>query len=191
MKDRIRGLFQQAAANVARAGDGAYIDGVVRSVELLDTAFRTGRKLLVFGNGGSAADAQHLSAELVGRFARDRRALPAIALTSNQALLTAWSNDRSFESVFARQIEALGEPGDVAWAITTSGRSPNVVSALRRAQELKLRTIALTGEGGAHLENLCDVLLAVPVANTAQAQEVHVVTYHAVCDALENRLLKS
>ena len=191
MKDRIRGLFQQAAANVARAGDGAYIDGVVRSVELLDTAFRTGRKLLVFGNGGSAADAQHLAAELVGRFARDRRALPAIALTSNQALLTAWSNDRSFESVFARQIEALGEPGDVAWAITTSGRSPNVVSALRRAQELKLRTIALTGEGGAHLENLCDVLLAVPVANTAQAQEVHVVTYHAVCDALENRLLKS
>lgn len=191
MKDRIRGLFQQAAANVARAGDGAYIDGVVRSVELLDTAFRTGRKLLVFGNGGSAADAQHLAAELVGRFARDRKALPAIALTSNQALLTAWSNDRSFESVFARQIEALGQPGDVAWAFTTSGRSPNVVSALRRAQELKLRTIALTGEGGAHLAELCDVLLAVPVANTAQAQEVHVVTYHAVCDALEDRLLRS
>lgn len=144
--------------------------------------------LLAFGNGGSSADAQHLCAELVGRFVRERRALPAIALTTNQALLTAWSNDYQFDDVFARQIEAFGRPGDVAFGISTSGNSPNVVNALKRARSLGLRTIGLTGAGGGAVAPHCDVLMAVPLTETPRIQEVHLVTYHALCAALEDRL---
>ena len=183
-------IFRQTAANLARIADTAYMDTIDQVVDLLADSFASGRKLLVFGNGGSSADAQHLSAELVGRFRLERRALPAIALTANQAVLTAWSNDYSFEDVFARQIEALGVAGDVAWGISTSGTSPNVVRALRRARELGLRTIALTGQGGEALRTACDVVMAVPLTDTARIQEVHLVTYHAVCAALEQRIAR-
>jgi D-sedoheptulose 7-phosphate isomerase len=167
----------------------SYLESVSRAIELLHDAFSAGRKLLVFGNGGSSADAQHLSAELVGRFVAERRPLPAIALTTNQAVLTAWSNDYSFEDVFARQIEALGVAGDVALGISTSGKSANVIVALRRARERGLRTIALTGAQAGAVSPLCDVTLAVPLTETARIQEVHLVTYHAICAALEDRLV--
>jgi D-sedoheptulose 7-phosphate isomerase len=183
-------LFRQVASNMARMADSPYVDTVGRAADLLFDAFSSGRKLLVFGNGGSSADAQHLTAELVGRFARDRQPLPAIALTTNQAILTAWSNDQSFADVFARQIEALGVPGDVAWGISTSGRSPNVVNGLKRARERGLRTIGMTGQGGGEVAGLCDVLLAVPLDVTARIQEVHLVTYHGICAALETRLFR-
>jgi len=182
-------LFRQVAANMTRVAESSdYTSRMVAAVDLIATAFRGGRKLLVFGNGGSSADAQHLTAELVGRFAADRRALPAIALTTNQAVLTAWSNDRSFEDVFARQVEALGAPGDVALGISTSGTSPNVVKALRVARERGLKTIGLTGAGGGKLAAHCDVLLVVPLSATARIQEVHLVTYHAICAELERRI---
>lgn len=181
-------VFRQVAANMALVADSPYVESIGRLVDLLDEAFRSGRKLLVFGNGGSSADAQHLTAELVGRYAGERRALPAIALTTNQAVLTAWSNDYSFEGVFARQVEALGAAGDVAWGISTSGTSANVVNALRRARELGLRTVALTGATGGTLAAHADVLLAVPLTETARIQEVHLVTYHVVCAALDARI---
>lgn len=181
-------IFRQTAANLLRVSEGPYMDAIGRAVDLLATALAGGRKLLVFGNGGSAADAQHIAAELVGRFVRERRALPALALTANQSVLTAWSNDYSFDDVFARQIEAHGVAGDVAWGISTSGRSPNVVRGLERARALGLRTIALTGEGGGAMAPLADVLLAAPVQGTARIQEVHLVTYHAICGALEERI---
>ena len=184
----LRDLFREVAANMGRVADSAYVDRVAAVIDLLDEAFRTGHKLLVFGNGGSAADAQHLTAELVGRFVAERRGLPAIALTTNQAVLTAWGNDYSFEDVFARQVEALGLPGDVALGISTSGRSANVVNALRRARELGLRTIGLTGHGGNAIAAVADVLVAVPLGETARIQEVHLVTYHAICAALERRI---
>lgn len=184
-------VFRQVSSNMARIADSPYGDGVRRATELLHETFTAGRKLLVFGNGGSSADAQHLSAELVGRFSRDRGPLPAIALTTNQAILTAWSNDYDFEDVFARQVEALGRPGDVALGISTSGTSANVVNGLRRAREKGLRTIGLTGESGGTMGELCDVLLAVPLTNTARIQEVHLVTYHAICAALEERLFRA
>ena len=184
----LRELFQEVAANMSRVADSAYVDGVVTVIDVLDEAFRAGHKLLVFGNGGSAADAQHLSAELVGRFAAERRGLPAIALTTNPAVLTAWSNDYSFEDVFARQVEALGLPGDVALGISTSGRSANVVNAMRRARDLGLRTVGLTGQGGGAIKDVADLLLAVPLTETARIQEVHLVTYHAICAALERRI---
>lgn len=182
--------FRDAASNIARVADSPYVQAVSSAAELLHQTFAAGRKLLVFGNGGSAADAQHLSAELVGRFSRDRAALPAIALTTNQAILTAVGNDYSFDEVFARQIEALGQPGDVACGISTSGNSPNVVNGLRRARERGLRTMALTGESGGAAREFTDVLLAVPFSATAHIQEVHLVTYHAICAALEERLFR-
>jgi D-sedoheptulose 7-phosphate isomerase len=185
-----RTLFRRAAANMAMIADSDYAAAIARVVDLLDETFRAGRKLLLFGNGGSAADAQHLAAELVGRFAAERRALPAIALTSNEAILTAWSNDVSFDDVFARQIEALGAADDVACGISTSGTSRNVVTALARARERGLRTVGLTGKGGGSMAQFCDVLLAVPLTETARVQEVHLVTYHAICAALEARLAK-
>jgi D-sedoheptulose 7-phosphate isomerase len=188
--DAIRGLFKDVAANMGRVAESAYVEGIVRAIDVLDEAFRAQGKLLVFGNGGSSADAQHLTAELVGRFAADRRALPAIALTTNQAMLTAWSNDHSFDDVFARQVEALGRPGDVAWGISTSGTSANVVNAMRRARELGLRTIGLTGAGGGAMATWSDVLLAVPLEETARIQEIHLVTYHAICAALEDRMAR-
>jgi D-sedoheptulose 7-phosphate isomerase len=182
-------LFRAAADNLRDLADGPYATGVEAAVELLYSAVTSGHKLLAFGNGGSAADAEHLCAELVGRFLHERQPLAAFALTANSAFVTAWSNDCRFEDVFARQIEALGRAGDVAFGISTSGRSPNVVNALKRAKEIGLRTIALTGAGGAPLASQCDVLLAVPLTETPRIQEVHVVTYHAICAALEARLL--
>lgn len=188
MSDEIADLFRQVAGNMTRVADSPYTDAVGRAGDLLYESFAAGRKLLVFGNGGSSADAQHLTAELVGRFALDRKPLPAIALTTNQAILTAWSNDQSFADVFARQIDALGAPDDVAFGISTSGTSPNVVNGLRRARERGLRTIGMTGESGGDLASVCDVLLAVPLDSTARIQEVHLVTYHGICAVLERRL---
>ena len=190
MSDELAALFRQVAGNMTRVADSSYMAAVARATDLLYDAFKSGRKLLVFGNGGSSADAQHLTAELVGRFAMNRNPLPAIALTKNQAILTAWSNDHEFADVFARQIEALGVADDVALGISTSGTSPNVINGLRRARERGLKTIGLTGESGGDMGPLCDVLLAPPVTSTARIQEVHLVTYHSICAALEQRLFR-
>ena len=181
-------IFRTVAGNMTAVAGSAYPQTIGQAVDLILEAFQSGRKLLVFGNGGSAADAEHLTAEFVGRFAAGRRALPAIALTANQSFLTAWSNDYSFDDVFARQIEALGMPGDVAFGISTSGKSTNVVNALERARGRGLKTIGLTGAGGGAMAQLCDVLLAVPLQETARVQEVHLVTYHAICAAVDARL---
>lgn len=184
-------IFREVAANMAAVAESPYLDAIDRAAHLLVEAFQANRTLLVFGNGGSAADAQHLTTELVGRFRADRRGLPAVSLTANEGILTAWSNDRSFDEVFARQIEALGRPGDVALGISTSGTSTNVVKAMARARELGLRTIGMTGAGGGQVAQWCDVLLAVPFTDTPRVQEVHLVTYHAICAALDARLTRS
>jgi D-sedoheptulose 7-phosphate isomerase len=180
--------LQVAAEHLDRVRRSDYPACVEAAIDLLEAAFVAGRTLFVFGNGGSAADAQHLCAELVGRFEQSRAPIAAVALGTNTALLTAWSNDVGFGDVFARQIEALGRPGDVALGISTSGESENVVRGLQRARESGLRTVALTGAGGGRAGTVCDVLLAVPVRETARVQEVHLVTYHAMCAALEGRL---
>lgn len=187
MTTRPSALIRAAADNLRSVSEGSYPAAIDAAVELLHSSIAAGQKLLVCGNGGSAADAEHLCAELVGRFGVERRPLPAIALTTNTALLTAWSNDYRFDDVFARQVEALARAGDVALGISTSGNSANVVNALRLARELGLRTIGLTGQGGGALAPHCDVLIAVPLTETARIQEVHLVTYHAICAALEER----
>jgi D-sedoheptulose 7-phosphate isomerase len=161
-------------------------DDVVRAAELMIAALRSGRKILLFGNGGSAADAQHLAAELVNRYRRARPALAALALTTDTSILTAIANDASFEEVFSRQIEALGEPGDVAIAISTSGRSPNVVRAVETARRLGLRTIGLLGRDGGLVAPLVDVPLIVPAEETPRIQEVHITLGHILCDLIES-----
>jgi D-sedoheptulose 7-phosphate isomerase len=158
---------------------------VVDAALLIADAYDGGRKLLVFGNGGSAADAQHLATELVGRYLRERRGFAALALAVDGSLLTSVANDYGFERIFARQIEALGTAGDVAFAITTSGSSPNVVAGLRAARAMGLRTIALTGRDGAAAGPLADVHVNVPDAATPRVQEVHIALIHAMCEIVE------
>jgi phosphoheptose isomerase len=170
------------------AGLGVDADAVARAVSVLVTALRSGGKVLVFGNGGSAADAQHLAAELVGRFERLRPALAALALTVDSSALTAIANDYGFEHVFARQIEALGRPGDVAIAISTSGESANVVAGLEAARAAGLVTVGLCGAANCSLGALSDVAIAVSASSTAAVQETHLVIEHEICRSVEHAL---
>ena len=149
-------------------------------------ALRAGGKLLLFGNGGSAADAQHVAAEFVGRFQRERAAMAAIALTTDTSVLTGIGNDYAFDRVFARQIEALGRTGDVAFGISTSGQSPNVVAALVAARALGLQTIALTGGDGGAVGRTAAIHVNVPSDNTARVQEVHRTLLHVMCEIVED-----
>ena len=151
-------------------------------------SLQSGRKVLVFGNGGSAAEAQHLAAELVNKFSRPRRALPAVSLTTDTSALTSIANDSSFDLVFSRQIEALGAEGDIALALSTSGTSPNIVEALRAARMKKMVTISLTGEGGGRLGPLSDILLDAPSRSTPRIQELHLVILHLIAQELDDRL---
>src|SRR3954469_14178635 len=155
------------------------------AAQAMSEALRAGRKLLVFGNGGSAADAQHLSAELVGRFQKERAALPAIALTVDTSIVTSIANDYSYKQVFARQVEALGQPGDVAFGISTSGESPNVVAGLQTARARGLRTIAMTGRDGGSGGPAAEMHVNVPDQNTARVQEVHRTLLHVMCEVIE------
>ena len=169
----------------ARRGSQA---DLLRVVDLLAAAFRHGRRVLVFGNGGSASDAQHVAAEFVGRFQKERRAVAAIALTTDTSILTAIGNDDAFDRVFARQIEALGEPGDVAIGITTSGGSKNVLKAFTVAKERGLTTVAVTGCDGGEAGRIADVHLNVPDRSTARVQEVHRTLLHVICELVEETL---
>ena len=158
------------------------------AAEALVAAYRAGRKAIFFGNGGSAADAQHLAAEFVGRFLLERKPLPALALNANSSSLTAIGNDYGYPEVFARQLEALAAPGDVAVGLSTSGNSPSVIQAIARARQSGVFTIALTGSAGAQLRGLADVLIAVPSEETPRIQECHILVGHALCDAVEQAL---
>ncbi len=161
---------------------------VARAGEVLLAAVKAGKKVLACGNGGSAADAEHFVGEFLCRYKDDRKPLRAVSLVSNSAALTAIGNDYAYEKVFARQVEALGEAGDVLLAITTSGKSKNVLAALRVAKEKKLHSILLTGPGGASLTNDADVVVAVPSDETARIQEMHELIYHGWCEFLDVEL---
>lgn len=152
---------------------------------LCRAAIRNGNKILFMGNGGSAADAQHLAAEFVGRFEKERSGLPAIAITTDTSILTAAGNDYGFEQIFARQVEALANPGDVVVGISTSGNSPNIVKAMEAARRRKTVTIGLTGEGGGQMAGLCDICVKVPSRHTARIQESHILIGHIVCASID------
>lgn len=158
-----------------------------RAVDVCHQALSTGKPLLVCGNGGSAADAQHIAGELVGKFLRERCALNVRALSTDTSVVTAWANDVSYETVFSRQVQAYGQGGGVLLAISTSGNSKNVLAAAQMARELKMQVIALTGEGGGKLAELADILVDVPSRLTPRIQEMHIMLYHYICEHIEAR----
>jgi D-sedoheptulose 7-phosphate isomerase len=167
------------------ASDAALCDATAMAAETVVLALRRGNKLLLCGNGGSAADAQHWAGELVSRFHYDRPGLAAIALTTDTSIMTGIGNDYGYERVFSRQVEALGATGDVLFALSTSGRSPNVLAALTAARAKGMATIGFTGEGGGAMPPLCDILLRVPHPSTPRVQEGHEVLGHAICAMVE------
>ncbi len=178
----------QAHIDVARATMEAVANDFDAALAALVSAVRGGGKILFCGNGGSAADAQHLATELVVRYVRDRDPIAAIALTTDSSALTAAGNDYGYEHVFARQVRALGGAGDVLVAISTSGHSPNVLRALEQARSQGMVTIGLSGRDGGAMAGLCDVLIVVPARDTAHIQEMHITIGHMLCGALETEL---
>lgn len=177
--------LSELAATVA----ATMTDQIEHASQLVAAALLTGHKVLACGNGGSAADAQHFVAELVGRMSHERASLPAITLSSDPSIVTALSNDYGYEQVFARQVEGLGRPGDVLLAISTSGRSPNVIRAVTVARERGIHTVALLGPGGDQALAGCDVALHIPSPNTQRVQELHTAILHAICAHVEQQVL--
>lgn len=155
---------------------------------IIINAIKDKKKIMFCGNGGSAADSQHLAAELVGRYKKDREPFAAIALSTDTSTITAISNDYNFENIFSRQVEAIGNSGDVLYAISTSGNSRNVINAINHAIEKKIKVIGVTGENGGNITNLCDCIIKVPSARTDRVQEMHIAVGHIICEIVENTL---
>jgi D-sedoheptulose 7-phosphate isomerase len=164
------------------------IESITECAELIWRAFEDGKKVLLCGNGGSAADAQHIAAEFVGRYETERRALPSLALTTDTSAITAIGNDYGYERVFARQIEAMARKGDVVIGISTSGNSPNVLAALEKAREIGCVNIGMTGANGGKMVDLCDACLRVPSERTARIQEAHITVAHIWCEYIDARV---
>ncbi|MGD2082777.1 MAG: phosphoheptose isomerase [Chromatiales bacterium] len=191
--ERVKQSFYSSVQTKTQA-ISSMAEPIARAGELIVGRLLEGGKVLSCGNGGSAADAQHFSSEMVNRFERERPGLPALALTTDCSAITSVANDYSYEQVFAKQVQALGNPGDVLLAITTSGNSPSVVAAARTAQEQDLRVIALTGRDGGTLAEMLapeDIELRVPADSTARIQEVHLLVIHCLCDLIDAQLLGS
>lgn len=187
MIESIRAHFRMGAGLYTQmAGDLA--EPVAQAADLLIEALRAGRCIYVCGDGGSAAQAQHVAGEMIGRFLKDRRPLPCVALTTDTSVLTAVANDYEFESVFARQVEALVGEGDVLWAISTSGNSANVLKAASAASRRGARLLGMTGRDGGHLKQLCDVALCVPADSSPPIQEGHLALIHILCGLVEQAL---
>ena len=164
------------------------VDRIANAAQLMSEAIRAGRKTIWFGNGGSATQSQHMAAEFVGRFRGERRSLPSISLTENMASVTAIGNDYAYDQIFSRQLEGLGQAGDVAIGLSTSGNSGNVVKGLQKAKALRIATIGLTGDSGGAMAGLCDLCICVPSTVTARIQEVHLAIGHILCGLVEDAL---
>jgi D-sedoheptulose 7-phosphate isomerase len=190
-QDLIGVHLERSLAALERAnGDAALLATAHAIAGAMIGALRSGHKILVIGNGGSAADAQHIAAEIIGRYKQDRPAFAAIALTTDTSALTAIANDYGFEQIFARQVEGLGRRGDVLLALSTSGRSPNILAALRTARARGLVTIGFTGSKGDALGALCDHLLVSPSDDTPIVQQIHLAIAHGICDEIEQTLMR-
>ncbi len=189
MRDKIKAIIKESI----KIKEGLYsgqIENIEKAATIIIKALKDGGKLLVFGNGGSAADSQHIVAELVGRFKNERKALAAIALTTNTSTITALANDYGYTIVFARQIEALGKSGDVAFGISTSGNSKNIIEAIRKANALGLKTIGLIGGDGGQLKKECEVSIIVNSKDTPRIQESHGTIGHIICELIEEGQFK-
>jgi D-sedoheptulose 7-phosphate isomerase len=184
METTIRQRIREHTDAVARLDD-SHVAAIAAAAELLNECFDAGGAVYICGNGGSAADAQHIACELVGRFLCDRRALPAVALTTDTSILTAVGNDFGFEPVFARQAEALVRPGDVLWALSTSGNSTNIMAAAKVARRLGGRVLGFVGGDGGTLTELTDVCFRAPATGSFAVQQIHQIAYHLICELVE------
>jgi D-sedoheptulose 7-phosphate isomerase len=186
MKDVILSILE-AGITAKRSCVEANVDKIIKAADMLTACMAAGGKVLIFGNGGSAADAQHLAAEFVNRFQIERPPLAAIALTTDTSVLTSIGNDYHFDEIFSKQLKALGNEGDIAWGMSTSGNSPNVIKAVKTAQKMGIATIGMTGRGG-ELAKCADLVIAVESDTTARVQETHITLGHILCDLMERKL---
>ncbi|MDD5496601.1 MAG: D-sedoheptulose 7-phosphate isomerase [Candidatus Omnitrophica bacterium] len=189
MKEKIKKLISESI-HVKDALATEQAENIASAARMAVDTLRSGGKILIFGNGGSAADSQHIAAELVGRFKKERPALAAIALTTDSSIISALANDYGYDVTFARQIEALGRKGDLAIGLSTSGNSANVILAIKKAKTMGLATVCLTGSGGGKLKSECDVAIVVPSKETARIQEAHILIGHIICELIEEEVTK-
>jgi D-sedoheptulose 7-phosphate isomerase len=189
MEDYIVKIFKESS-NLKEAFVGENLDGIVSVVEVITAALKAGNKILIFGNGGSAADAQHLAAEFVNRFLIERPPLPAIALSTDTSIITSIGNDYDFSEIFSKQIRAIGQAGDVAWGISTSGSSRNVIKAFEVAKKMGMVTIGVTGRDGGDIAKMVDYSLNVSSHSTPRIQEVHITLGHAICEMVDFKLFQ-
>jgi D-sedoheptulose 7-phosphate isomerase len=189
MKDHVVKLFKESC-RVKEAFVNDHLGKLVTVIEVVTAALKAGNKIMIFGNGGSAADAQHLAAEFINRFIIERPPLPAIALTTDTSVITSIGNDYDFSEIFAKQIRALGQEGDVAWGISTSGNSSNVLKGLEQAKKMGLITLALTGKDGGPIAQIADYSLNVASNSTARIQETHMTIGHAICELVDIKLFQ-
>lgn len=187
MKKRIKEIFEDSI-KTKQATLEKNTELVIKTVNVINKAFKKDRKLFFFGNGGSAADSQHIAAEFIGRFQKERRALPAIALTTDSSILTCLGNDYGFDIIFSRQLQGLAQKGDVAIGISTSGNSPNVLLGIKQANKMGLTTVSLTGGTGGKIAKQSDISLIVPSKVTARIQESHICLAHTICELVEDSI---
>ncbi len=190
MRDRIKDIFLESI-QIKEELLHKSIGQIIEITDLIIDALKKNGKAILFGNGGSASDSQHIAAELVGRFKRDRTALAALSLTTNTSVLTSLANDYGYEAVFSKQVEALGQKNDVIIGISTSGKAKNVAAGIKQAKKMGLKTVALTGGDGGELAKLADLSLIVPSSVTARIQEAHITIGHIICELVEEALCKS
>lgn len=189
-QDRIAAHFQSSLDGLTKAVQSADLRTTTHTIaRAVADALKSGNKLLLIGNGGSAADAQHIAAEIVGRYKQERPGWAAIALTTDTSALTAIANDYGFEQIFARQVQGLAKRGDVLFALTTSGRSPNILAALKMARDLGVTTVGFTGTKGESMRAACDHLFVSPTDDTPVVQQIHMMAMHAICDEVEQALI--
>ena len=187
--DTVKNSFDEHLSVLARAGK-ENAQQAASAAQKIASCLKNGGKILVCGNGGSAADSQHFAAELTGRYKKERKALAAVSLTTDTSILTAIGNDYGFERVFARQVEALGKKGDVLVALSTSGTSPNILAAIEAAKKAGMAVIGLTGAEGGKMKGACDICICAPSQNTPRIQEAHITIIHIICELVENEFAK-
>ncbi|MCM8799557.1 MAG: D-sedoheptulose 7-phosphate isomerase [Candidatus Omnitrophica bacterium] len=185
MKDKIKKILLESI-QVKEKLIQNYTEKILEITEAIIDSLKKGGKVILFGNGGSAADSQHIAAELIGRFKKDRQALPAIALTTDTSILTSLANDYGYETIFEKQIEGLAKKEDIVIAISTSGKAKNVIRAIDKAKKMGIKTISFTGKGGGELTKITDISLVVPSNSTARIQEAHITVGHIICEIIED-----
>lgn len=189
MKETVLKNFIESASVISKTGE-LFADRIVQLSQLIIGAYKTKNKVLLAGNGGSAADSQHIAGELVNKFYLDRKPLSAMALSTDTSVLTSWANDKNYDFVFERQVEAHGNPGDILILLSTSGNSSNLINAVRMAKDKRMTIIGLLGKDGGKLKTICDYEITVPSDDTARVQEAHKVIYHTICQLVEQSLAK-